>query len=101
MVGKNTGIPRERREETAASTMALRRPMMAMEAPCLPNCVEISNPMPEAPPVKRATFPFRISGLKGDSIGSVSQLTSQKLNRILDLYYTMTEIEMIQPTKTV
>ncbi|KAJ0936502.1 hypothetical protein HanRHA438_Chr03g0131971 [Helianthus annuus] len=42
--------------------------MTAMEAPCLPNCVEISKPMPEAPPVKRATLPFKISGLNGDSI---------------------------------
>lgn len=34
---KITGMPREWRTETAESRTLLRRPMIAMEAPCLPN----------------------------------------------------------------
>lgn len=43
---------------------------MAMEAPCLPNWEEISNPIPEPPPVSRATLPLSTSDLNGDSIFS-------------------------------
>ena len=63
-----TGIPIDRRADTAESRTCLRRPMMAMEAPCLPNCVDSSNPIPDPPPVTRATLPFNISALNGDSI---------------------------------
>lgn len=44
--------------------------MIATEAPCLPNCVEISKPIPEPPPVKRATLPFSKSDLNADSIAN-------------------------------
>lgn len=64
---KDTLIPRDRRAETAASRTCLRRPMIATEAPCLPNWVDISNPIPEPPPVIKATLPFNISALNGDS----------------------------------
>lgn len=63
-----TGIPWEQRPETAESRTCLRRPMMAMEAPWSPNWVDISNPIPDPPPVRRATFPFSTSALNGDSI---------------------------------
>ncbi|KAL0320995.1 UNVERIFIED_CONTAM: hypothetical protein Sradi_5361000 [Sesamum radiatum] len=63
-----TGMPRDWRAETASSRTFLRRPMIAMDAPCLPNWVEISNPIPEPPPVSRATLPLSTSGLKGESI---------------------------------
>jgi hypothetical protein len=62
-----TGIPSELREETAESTTCLRRPMMAIDAPCLPSCRDISYPIPDPPPVNKATFPLSISGLNGDS----------------------------------
>lgn len=61
-------MPKDRRAETAASMTFLRRPMIATEAPCLPNWVEISNPIPDPPPVSRATLPLSASALKGDSI---------------------------------
>jgi hypothetical protein len=63
-----TEIPSDCRLATAESTTCLRLPMMATEAPCLPNCVDISNPIPDPPPVIKATFPFRIFALNGDSI---------------------------------
>nr|AFK38317.1 unknown [Lotus japonicus] len=62
------GIESDCRTETAESRTCFRRPMSATEAPCLPNWVEISKPIPEAPPVMRATFPFNMLPLNGDSI---------------------------------
>lgn len=61
-------MPREMRAETASSKTFLRRPIMAMEAPCFPSWAEISKPIPEPPPVSRATLPLSISALNGDSI---------------------------------
>ena len=76
---KITGMPREWREETAASRTCLRRPMIAMEAPCFPNCLDISYPIPDPPPVSSATFPFSISPLNGDSIFPLSLSLSLSL----------------------
>lgn len=59
-------MPREMREETAESTTCSRRPMIEMDAPCLPSCSAIPYPIPDPPPVKRATCPFSISPLNGE-----------------------------------
>lgn len=60
-----------------------RRPRMKTDAPCkpvdqamtsvlnwfrldVPSCVAISSPIPEPPPVTKATLSLRIAGLKGE-----------------------------------
>lgn len=80
--GINTGIPRERRVATAESRTDLRRPMIAIEAPCLPNWVEISKPIPEPPPVSKATLPFNTFSLKGDD-DSISSFLSFEITHSL------------------
>lgn len=60
-------MPSDRRVETAPSRTFSRRPMIATEAPCFPNWVAISNPIPDPPPVNRATFPLSTWPLKGES----------------------------------
>lgn len=80
-------MPREVRAETAESTTCLRRPMIEMEAPCLPNSSEIPYPIPDPPPVKRATFPFSISPWNGEeeeaAIEVVINLYSSLCSKIL------------------
>lgn len=76
---ENTRIPWERRAETAESRTGFRRPMMAMEAPWRPNWVDISNPIPDPPPVRRATLPLSTSDLNGDSMEEGQQQPSSLL----------------------
>lgn len=69
---KITGMAREWTSERVASRTRLRRPMMATEASCFPNRLDISYAIPDPPPIRSATFAFSMSPLNGDSISPPS-----------------------------
>src|SRR5258706_12527796 len=50
-------------EAAAVSSSRCRRPVMYTWAPSLASCLAVARPMPELPPVTRATLPSSFPGM--------------------------------------